>query len=512
MRSVTASVFVLIALATGLKSRPLADFMQAPTPAWSVPVLRVGVARGTGHDVTTVPVEPYVARVLAGEAAPDFHPAALEALAIAVRTYALANLGRHRADGFDVCDTTHCQVMRPAATPAAERAAQATPGKVLLDRGAPASIFYSASCGGRTEIPSAVWPGTDDPSFLPSRQDDACGGTPAWTSEIAAADLRRALEAAGFRGGLRDVRIASHHGSGRVARLALDGLTPPQISGQDLRMAVGRTLGWQHIKSTAFELRRVGNAYRFTGHGSGHGVGMCVIGSGRLAVQGRSATEILGRYFPGLTIGTAVSRLTEAPRAPESSPSSPSRSASPGAADVLVSLPAGDEGERAAMIALAARARDDLANTLGVPVPPRVSLRFHPTTSAYEQATGQPWFTLAVVMNGEIHLLPPAILRDRGGIERSVRHAMVHLLADAILSRQRLWVREGAAVHFADPATAPTERSPLMPGSPQAPASCPGDAELEHPASIGALSTAYARARACFARQLLSGRSWREVK
>ncbi len=179
---------------------------------------------------------------------------------------------------------------------------------------------------------------------------------------------------------------------------------------------------------------------------------------------------------------------------------------------MLVSLPDGDEGERAAMIALTARARDDLAKTLGVPVPPRVSLRFHPTTGAYERATGQPWFTSAVVMNGEIHLLPPAVLRDRGGLERSVRHALVHVLADAILSRQRLWVREGAAVHFADPATAPTERSPLMPGSPQAPASCPGDAELEHPASIGALSTAYARARACFARQLLSGRSWREVR
>ena len=180
--------------------------------------------------------------------------------------------------------------------------------------------------------------------------------------------------------------------------------------------------------------------------------------------------------------------------------------------DVLISLPEGDEGERAAMIALVVRARDDLAKTLGVPVPSRVSLRFHPTTGAYERATGQPWFTLTVVMNGEINLVPPAVQRDRGGLERSVRHALVHVLADASLSRRRLWVREGAAVHFADPATAPTEDSPLMPGSPQASASCPGDPELEHPASIGALSTAYARARACFARQLAAGRSWREVR
>ena len=511
MRSATACVFLLTALAAaGLKTRAGADVVQTPTPGWAVPALRVGIARGNGYDVTTLPIEPYVARVLGGEAAPDSHPAALEALAIAVRTYALANLGRHRADGFDVCDQTHCQVVRTA-TPATERAAQATAGKILLDRGTPASIYYSASCGGRTEIPSAVWPGADDPPFLPSREDDACGGAPAWTTEIATADLRRALEAAGFRGGLRDVRIASHNSSGRVARLALDGLTPPEISGQDLRVAVGRTLGWQHIRSTAFELRRVGTAYRFTGRGSGHGVGMCVIGSGRLAVQGRSAADILERYFPGLTMGTSVFRLTDVPRSPSSPPASPSSPASPGAG-VLVSLPDGDEGERAALIALAVRARDDLAKTLGLPVPSRVSLRFHPTTGAYERATGQPWFTSTAVMNGEIHLLPPAVLRDRGGLERSVRHALVHVLADAILSRRRLWVREGAAVHFADPATAPSETSPLMPGSPQAAASCPDDAELEHPVSIGALSTAYARARACFARELLSGRSWREVR
>src|SRR4029077_4175690 len=136
-------------------------------------------------------------------------------------TYALANLGRHRADGFDVCDQTHCQVVRTA-TPATERAAEATAGKVLLDRGAPASIYYSASCGGRTEIPSAVWPGADDPPYLPSQPDDGCGGAPVWSAELSSGDLLRALRAGGYRGGrLSDLRVASRNGSGRVARLRL---------------------------------------------------------------------------------------------------------------------------------------------------------------------------------------------------------------------------------------------------------------------------------------------------
>src|SRR6266545_1921474 len=133
--------------------------------------LRVGMLRpGGGYTIQTIPLETYVARVLAGEAVRDSEPAALEALAITVRTYALANLRRHGADGFDACDQTHCQVLRPA-MPATERAARATAGRVLLYKGAPASVYFSASCGGRTEIPSNVWPGADDPSYLPSRDD-----------------------------------------------------------------------------------------------------------------------------------------------------------------------------------------------------------------------------------------------------------------------------------------------------------------------------------------------------
>ena len=178
----------------------------------------------------------------------------------------------------------------------------------LLRNGVPAPVFYSASCGGQTEIPSAVWPGQEDPSYMPSQPDDACMGWPAWTAEIEAEDLTRALRAGGFRGErLRDFRVLSRDVSGRVARLRVAGFTPEEISGQDLRAVVGRTLGWQFIKSAAFELERVGDTYHFEGRGSGHGVGLCVIGSMNLAVGGRTATEILNRYFPGLEIAVPFS-------------------------------------------------------------------------------------------------------------------------------------------------------------------------------------------------------------
>src|SRR5262249_56663418 len=71
---------------------------RTPTPE---PSVRVGFAKpGGGYTVVETPLETYVARVLAGEAARDSPPAALEALAITIPTFARANRGRHRADGF----------------------------------------------------------------------------------------------------------------------------------------------------------------------------------------------------------------------------------------------------------------------------------------------------------------------------------------------------------------------------------------------------------------------------
>ena len=127
--------------------------VRTPTEETTV---RIGFARrGAGYTITTVPLETYVARVVAGEAAHDSPPAALDALAIAVRTFALANRRRHRADGFDLCSETHCQVVRTA-TATTEASAARTNGRILVAGGAPASIYYTASCGGYSELRSAV--------------------------------------------------------------------------------------------------------------------------------------------------------------------------------------------------------------------------------------------------------------------------------------------------------------------------------------------------------------------
>jgi hypothetical protein len=181
--------------------------------------------------------------------------------------------------------------------------------------------------------------------------------------------------------------------------------------------------------------------------------------------------------------------------------------------EVMVSLPDDDEGERAAIVRDTARARDEVARALGVAPPPHVTLRFHPTTDAYEKATGQPWFTSGTLVRGEIHVLPLATLRDRGLIDRTIRHELVHLMTDTALAQRPAWVREGAAIFYAgDAPPVPTGSRPRPAFKPEPRTPCPDDIELLRPVSVGALSYAYARARACFEKQIAAGRSWRDVR
>jgi len=153
---------------------------------------------------------------------------------------------------------------------------------------------------------------------------------------------------------------------------------------------------------------------------------------------------------------------------------------------------------------------------LGVPPPATMTLRFHPTTDDYERATGQSWFTSgAWVQDGvkaELHLLPLAVLRERGVLERTIRHELVHAMADGVLGKRPAWVREGAAIYFAGERPIPGQGTTGVVVRPELRADCPRDNELLRPVSVGALSNAYARARSCFARQIAAGKTWRDVK
>ena len=101
-----------------------------------------------------------VASVVAAESAPVAAIEALKAQAVVARSFYLAS--QHRHEGFDFCDTTHCQFIRQSPGPGTDafRAAEATHGLVLTYQGRVLAALYSAVCGGHTR------------SLEPSREAD----------------------------------------------------------------------------------------------------------------------------------------------------------------------------------------------------------------------------------------------------------------------------------------------------------------------------------------------------
>ena len=431
--------------------------------------------------IETLELDDYVADVVTGEAPANAGRSALEALAITARTYALANRGRHAREGFDLCDTTHCQVLR-AATNAAREAAGATSGRVLLSKGRVASVYHSAWCGGHPEQPSEVWPGAGNDSAF-AAADEACAGEPGWAGELRASDLERAFRAAGMRGGpLRELQVVGRNRTGRVTRVRVEGFTPAELSGQEFRSLVGRHLGWQHVKSTLFDLQRTASGYRVSGRGFGHGAGLCVLGATRRAARNATTDAILSFYFPGLTVGAAPATA---------------------GADVRLALPGQEISERSALLALIRRARDEVARAAGVERGAGLRVTVHPTVESFGRATGQPWYVAGATHGSDVDLLPITMLRRNGMLERVVRHEIAHVLLDASLAGRPLWVREGAAAFFAG-------RSQDRP--PRAALACPTDGELRRPVSAEQQRDAYARAEACFVREVSRGTPWREVR
>jgi stage II sporulation protein D len=484
----TRGVVVVAPGAAGVDAASIAADLLSERRAAPAVAVRVGRLRATGAPkVESVGLEDYVAQVVTGEAPAGARRAALEALAITVRTYALANRGRHAREGFDLCDTTHCQVLR-AATQATREAAAATSGRVLLSKGRVASVYHSAWCGGHPEQPSEVWPGASDDGGL-ATADEACAGDSGWASELRATDLERAFTAAGMRGGpLRALQVVGRNRTGRVTRVRVEGFTPPELSGQEFRSLVGRHLGWQHLKSTLFDLQRTASGYRVSGRGFGHGAGLCVLGATRRAARNATTDAILSFYFPGLTVGAApaVTRASD---------------------DVRLALPGGELSERAALLALIRRARDEIARVAGVDAGARLRVTVHPTVESFGRATGQPWYVGGATHGANVDLLPVTVLRRNGMLERVVRHEIAHVLLDAHLDGRALWVREGSAAYFAggrEVVGAAFRRPAAL--------TCPTDDELRRPASAEKQRDAYARAEACFARQVRGGARWREVR
>jgi SpoIID/LytB domain protein len=296
---------------TNDESQAIAASAPATADAKQVRVHLVGEDR-----TVTVSFEDYVLGVLAAEGAIEDEPEALKALAVAVRTYALRNLKRHAAEGYDFCSTTHCQSYTfiagdeqpPRVSELLRRAFKETAGEVLLDEtGGVADAYFHAACGGMTANVATLW-GHGGPKYLRGVRDDYCATMPHrdWTDVITAEHLAAALRSdartdVGSR--LDNVVLSRRDASGRAEIITLEGARRRRVRGWDFKIIVGRALGWNVLKSSRFTVSRAGGNFIFHGGGFGHGVGLCQEGAHVMARRGIDYRQILQHYFPSTSVG-----------------------------------------------------------------------------------------------------------------------------------------------------------------------------------------------------------------
>jgi SpoIID/LytB domain protein len=175
---------------------------------------------------------------------PTWPLAALEAQAVAARTYALRAM---QASG-EICDTQRCQVYLGAQAeyPAMDRAVAATSAQVLTYGGRFAAAVYSANGGGVSATPQEGF-GTANSAYpyLTAATYTTRSPDP-WQVKIALSDLAGRLR---YRGDLRAVEVASVGPSGRPTSVALDGSAGTQTVPA---MTVARALG---LRSTLWGVR-----------------------------------------------------------------------------------------------------------------------------------------------------------------------------------------------------------------------------------------------------------------
>ena len=289
------------------------------TPAASAGVprsttIRVQVREGDAVVVRTVPLDDYVAAAILSEFDP---PAAdrhlvermYEVQAVISRTYALSQRGRHAADGFDVCSTTHCQLYEPARLRAskwadvAREATARTAGEVLWFAGAPAQAVFHADCGGRRSSAFDVW-GGPAPAYLAGGRDDgpAAGAHTQWTFDETIGAVRDALNADArtrVGGTLDQIIVVERDRAGRAERVALKGTRDVVVRGEVLRDVLTRAFGAKSVRSTLFSITRTHGRFIMSGKGFGHGVGLCQTGAVARLEAGATPEAVLAFYYPG---------------------------------------------------------------------------------------------------------------------------------------------------------------------------------------------------------------------
>ena len=311
---------------------------------------RIVLQNGRMTLINQLPMEDYLRGVVPCEVMPGWPLTALKAQAIAARTYTVANLNRHAATGFDLCDTSHCQVYGGASSekPTTDQAVLETAGAVLMYKGKVISAFYHDTSGGYTSDAADIWGG--NVPYLKAVPDwDSNSPHAQWTRVFNWSELQ-AVAARSYpqTGTLQQILPVAFGREGRILKLTLKGASgETTITGEQFRNLTGLsssniqmaviygpepciTLWWVHgtpypealiadpevpgligdVLNPPWDLGDPWEWLRdkeplkvvLKGAGWGHGVGLSQWGAKSMAEKGYNEQQILEYFYPGAKV------------------------------------------------------------------------------------------------------------------------------------------------------------------------------------------------------------------
>ena len=317
--------------------------------------------RMSGNDLTVlniVPMDQYLKGVIPYEMSPSWPIEALKAQALCAKSYGIKNIGKHSASGFDLCNTTDCQVYYGTgnANATTNRAVEEVSGYCITYNGRVAETFYHSSSGGYTEDVGNIW--TADLPYLKAVEDKYLVKTAPYSFSITPAELTRRLRDKNYSlsAEVTDLYVSRYSAAGNVLEVTVvlaDGTklkpftsdrartflnissdnskriqshrytisTVTGLYANDKSMdkpiqeyyAIGSGGTISSVGASSANLKVItgsgvetaqstSKSFQISGTGSGHNIGMSQWGAHAMAQKGFRYDEIIKFYFTGVQV------------------------------------------------------------------------------------------------------------------------------------------------------------------------------------------------------------------
>lgn len=282
-------------------------------------------ADDTQTAINTIDLEDYLCSVISSEMNANSPIELLKAHAVISRSWAIRAMQKPNHEGFDVCADDHCQRYEGLRrmNDRAVQAVRETAGQVLQYGNEICDCRYYKCCGGKTEIWRTCWEDIDVPYIRSVRCDYCKNPSPKvlrlvlndydqetkdfrdWKVSYTDEELREILRLkSGIDFGEIQELVPLHRGaSGRIDSLKIVGSRHTEVIGKELKIRYW--LSKSCLYSSWFEVSHADGVWTLTGHGWGHGAGLCQIGAAVMASEGHRYEEILSYYYPNTQLKIA---------------------------------------------------------------------------------------------------------------------------------------------------------------------------------------------------------------